>query len=240
MALPFAARSPRLACLVALSVAAMAVGSSAVTVAPPSRGLFGMLGPKPSPKKGVALVARSRARGSSVVPMKPSTSSHWGVVGVMAILANAIGRLAPIAAEPLKRGGLAPFHWASYVAAILAFAYVEGYKAFQLKFSPLVVSRAFTLGPEGGRATLLRSIFAPFYSMGLFHATRKRKIVSWTISLAVIVIVGVVKRLPYPWRSIVDAGVVAGLTWGVTSIGCIYVKALRGTLPTVSTELPPQ
>lgn len=224
--------------LLALSVAAMAVGSSAITAPPPSRGLLGFLGSKALPKKGAPAVARSRLRSASVAPMKPSVSSHWGVVGVMAILANAIGRLAPIAAEPFKRGGLASFHWASYAVMIVVFAYVEGYKAFQLKFSPLVVSRAFTLGPQGGRATALRSMFAPFYSMGLFHATRKRKIISWTISLAVIAIVGAVKRLPYPWRSIVDAGVVSGLTWGVTSIGCIYVKALRGNLPDVSTELP--
>jgi hypothetical protein len=128
----------------------------------------------------------------------------------------------------------------SYAAAVATFAYVEGYKAFQLKFSPLVVSRAFTLGPEGGRCTPLRAVLAPFYSMGLFHATRKRKIVSWSVSLAVLLIVGAVKRLPYPWRSIVDAGVVAGLTWGATSIAWIYAKALRGTLPTVSTELPPK
>jgi len=227
------------ACRAALLVA-MAVGASAITAVPPQRNFLGILGAKPLPKKGVTSVARARARGASTVPMRPSAASHWGVVGVMAILANAIGRLAPIAAEPFRYGGLAPLHWASYAATIAAFAYVEGYKAFQLKFSPLVVSRAFTLGPQGGRATALRSVLAPFYSMGLFHATRKRKVISWTISLAVIVIVGVVKRLPYPWRSIVDAGVVAGLTWGVTSIGWIYVKAIGGSLPNVSTELPPK
>jgi hypothetical protein len=216
----------------------MFADASALTVSPPSRGLFSLGGSK-LPKKGAASLPRSRVRGSSTV-MTPSAASHWGVVGVLAILANAVGRLTPIALEPLKRGGLSPIHWASYAVAISTFAYVEGYKAFQLKFSPLVVSRAFTLGPEGGRATFVRNLFAPFYSMGLFHATRKRKIVSWTVSMAVLLIVGAVKRLPYPWRSIVDAGVVAGLTWGATSIGCIYVKALGGTLPTVSTELPPK
>jgi hypothetical protein len=36
----------------------------------------------------------------------------------------------------------------------------------------------------------------------------------------------VVKRLPYPYRSIVDAGVVAGLTWGSVSIAVHYIRAV--------------
>ncbi|KAJ1625985.1 hypothetical protein T492DRAFT_1036022 [Pavlovales sp. CCMP2436] len=225
-----------------LCAAAMATCSSALAAPAQSRRIFSSAGKSLPAKGAVSKAARARVRGSAVAtpPMTPSAASHWGVLGVMAILANAIGRLAPIAIEPLKRGGLVPGHWVAYVAMIATFAYVEGYKAFQLKFSPLVVSRAFTLGPEGGRATFMRSFLAPFYSMGLFHATRKRKIVSWSISIAVLIIVGLVKRLPYPWRSIVDAGVLSGLTWGVTSIGCIYAKALGGTLPAISTELPPK
>ena len=74
--------------------------------------------------------------------------------------------------------------------------------------------------------------------MGLFHASKKRKIVSWSVSLTVFVLVGVVKRLPYPWRSIVDAGVCSGLAWGGASIAALYVRALLGTPPTVSPELP--
>lgn len=156
----------------------------------------------------------------------------------MSILANAIGRLAPIAAEPFKAGGMSPGHWLAYGAAMVGMAYVEGYKAFQLKFSPLVVSRAFTLA--SGRGTWFRGLFAPFYSMGLFHASRKRTIVSWSVSIAVGAIVAVVKRLSYPWRSIVDAGVVAGLSWGAASIACIYARALFGrTLPSADPELPP-
>lgn len=190
-------------------------------------------------RKPLAKSTRALPRASSA-PATASAATHWGVLGVMSILANAIGRLAPIAVEPLRRGGLAPVHWAAYAAAVIGMAYVEGYKAFQLKFSPLVVSRAFSLGKEGGHNSFFRGLLAPFYSMGLFHATRKRKIVSWTVSLAVVCVVAAVKRLSYPWRAIVDAGVVAGLTWGATSIGWIYAKALRGTLPEASAELPPQ
>ena len=103
------------------------------------------------------------------------------------------------------------------------FAYVEGYKGFQLKFSPLVVSRAQTLT---SKSPIHHLLFAPFYAMGLFHATKKRKIVSWSVSTGVAVIVAAVKKLPYPWRNIVDAGVIVGLTWGSMSILSHWIKAV--------------
>lgn len=65
--------------------------------------------------------------------------------------------------------------------------------------------------------------------MGLIHATKKRKIVSWSVTTGVAVIVAAVKRLPYPYRNIIDAGVVAGLTWGSISIALIYMQALFST-----------
>ena len=76
--------------------------------------------------------------------------------------------------------------------------------------------------------------------MGLFHATRKRKIISWSVSIGVAGIVAAVKRLPYPWRNIVDAGVVVGLSWGSLSIIIAYIKGLMngGVLVGVDPALP--
>ena len=91
----------------------------------------------------------------------------------------------------------------AYIVTCLWFAYVEGYKGFQQKFSPLVVKRSFTLGG----AAWYHRLLAPMYSMGLVHATRKRQIVSWSVTAGVAAIVVAVKRLPYPYRNIVDAGV---------------------------------
>ena len=127
-----------------------------------------------------------------------------------------------------------------YIATCLWFAYVEGYKGFQLKFSPLVVKRSFTLIPGKNGTQWYHFLLAPFYSMGLMHATRKRKIVSWSVTLGVTAIVAAVKRLPYPWRNIVDAGVVAGLTWGSLSIVILYLKSwMTGQTPTgVDASLP--
>lgn len=55
---------------------------------------------------------------------------------------------------------------------------------------------------------------------------------SWSVSLGVAALVAGVKRLPYPWRNIVDAGVVVGLTWGMLSILVSYILACaRGVSP---------
>ena len=118
----------------------------------------------------------------------------------------------------------------AYVLTCLWFAYVEGYKGFQRKFSPLVVSRSLTLHPRSPPHHLL---LAPLYSMGMFHATKKRVIVSWSVTLGVAALVAGVKRMPYPWRNVVDAGVVVGLSWGMLSILVCYVMAcIKGESPT--------
>jgi hypothetical protein len=126
----------------------------------------------------------------------------------------------------------------AYVLTCVWFAYVEGYKGFQQKFSPLVVKRSFTLIP-GKNGTWYHFLLAPFYSMGLMHATKKRMIISWSVTTGVAVIVAAVKKLPYPYRNIVDAGVVAGLSWGSLSIVLLYVKSwVTGTPPAMDASLP--
>jgi len=125
------------------------------------------------------------------------------------------------------------FYCSAYVLTTLWFAYVEGYKGFQTKFAPLVVARSQTI------TKWHHFIFAPFYSMGLFHATKKRLTVSWSVTLGVAGIVALVKKLPYPWRNIVDAGVVAGLSWGSISIFLLYIKSLyQGKSPDMDPALP--
>jgi len=179
------------------------------------------------------------ARGGSIKASvgqesKPSSSlgntvaSFWAAGGVVMILAKSITRILPIALEPFGAGVLAPlptFQLCAYIGMCLWFAYVEGYKGFQQKFSPLVVARAQTLKPFNG-SPIHHTLFAPFYAMGLFHATKKRKIVSWSVTTGVAVIVAGVKRLPYPWRNIVDAGVIVGLSWGSIAIIVEWVKAV--------------
>lgn len=168
-------------------------------------------------------------------------ASLWGTVGVAGILLKAIVRVAPVALEPFGKGeGVVPLtrpQLLAYAAVCASFAYAEGYRGFQRKFSPLVVSRSFTLRPSESRP--LHVMLAPLYSMGLFHATRKRVIVSWSVTLGVAVVVAAVKRLPYPWRSVVDAGVVVGLTWGTVSIlGGYALSLVTGIAPFQDPSLP--
>ena len=75
-----------------------------------------------------------------------------------------------------------------------------GYKAFQLKFSPMLVQRAMSddSRPAGHTATAPHRARAPLYSKGLFHATKKRRIIAWSIYSGVALMVGLVKRLSYP------------------------------------------
>ena len=142
--------------------------------------------------------------------------TSWGVLSVLAILGNAIRRVLPIALQPLKQNDLSPLQWGIYALWAVYMAYAEGYKAFQLKFSPLIVRRAIEL--SNGRMSFMRVLLAGPFCMGLFGANRKRMIVSWSISAGVTALVVIVKKLPYPWRSIVDGGVVVGLTYGALSI----------------------
>ena len=127
----------------------------------------------------------------------------------------------------------------AYILSCLFFAYAEGYKGFQLKFAPLVVKRSSTLVLGTSEGTILNFILAPLYSMGLFHATKKRTITSWSVTLAVAMIVAIVKRLSEPWRNIIDAGVVVGLSWGAISIVLFYIQSLwTGQSPSVDPCLP--
>ena len=127
-----------------------------------------------------------------------------------------------------------------YALNCLFFAYAEGYKGFQLKFAPLVVKRSFTLviGTKQGNNPL-NYLLAPLYSMGLFNATKKRMITSWSVTLGVAAIVALVKRLPPVWRCIMDAGVVVGLSWGTLSILYFYIQSMiTGKTPDVDACLP--
>jgi hypothetical protein len=74
--------------------------------------------------------------------------------------------------------------------------------------------------------------------MGLFHATRKRLVVSWSVLSGVVVLVVAVRMLEQPWRGIVDAGVVVGLAWGLLALACNTVRAVRGLPVPGSADLP--
>jgi hypothetical protein len=160
----------------------------------------------------------------------------WGVIGVALLLSQAVVRLTLVAIDPFVHGtGLTPIESAVCLAWVAISLYSEGYRGFQKAFVPRTVARAFHLA-RNPRPLLVA--FAPAFCMGLLHARRRRLITSWTIVIMIILAVIFVRRLPPPWRSIVDIGVVVGLLYGLASLLLTFSKALRGDVPRYALDLP--
>lgn len=159
----------------------------------------------------------------------------WGISGVIFLLAFAIYRLAPIAFE-LGAQPLSPIHWLALAFSIVYMAYAEGYRGFHRGFSPRVVQRANYLrdNPRWQHVVL-----APAFCMGYIYATRRRQLFSIGLTLAVMGFVLIARQLPQPWRGILDAGVVTGLSLGILSILYFLVNSLREpNFISVSPEVP--
>ncbi len=158
----------------------------------------------------------------------------WGVLGVSILLGSAIYRLSLIAIESFNQA-LEWQHWLLTICCVVFMAYAEGYKGFQLKFSPRVAARSLHLRDN---AILMHVLLAPLFCMGYFHTTKKRQIISIIITLLIICIVQLAHMLVQPWRGIIDLGVVVGLTWGLASLLAFSISALTKPGFSYSPELP--
>ncbi len=161
--------------------------------------------------------------------------ASWGVLGVLLLLGQALYRLTPLAIEPLADGSLTTFQAVLYAGWVVFNAWAEGYRAFQLRFSPRVVARAFHLG---NHPRALFVAFAAPFCMSFFHATRRGKIVAWGILAMIVTLVVLVRQLPQPWRGIIDGGVVVGLAWGVLAILYYFARAIAGHRSPVPPDIP--
>ncbi len=140
-----------------------------------------------------------------------------------------------MALEPIRAGQLGPWHWVLLVGWALANAYAEGYAGFHRKFSPRTVDRALFLGSH---PSWLRVVLAAPFCMGLFAARRRTMIASWALVVGIVVLVNTMRLLAQPWRGIIDAGVVVGLSAGLASLLGLYVQALRTGREPVRHEVP--
>jgi hypothetical protein len=174
-----------------------------------------------------------------------SIAYYWGLLGVFGLIASAVLRLSPRIWE-LEASMLSPLHWLVLVVFTPYMAYAEGYKGFHLNFAPRVVARAVYLREHlgdryQGRALLqgLLCLLAPLFCMGFFHATRRRMLISWILTAAIVALVFAVSHTPQPWRGIVDAGVVTGLALGLVSLLWHWQRyAWGGIRPAVPLDLP--
>lgn len=158
----------------------------------------------------------------------------WGLGGIGLILGGALVRLTPWALD-LRDHELGVGHWLFGAAWVAFMAYTEGYRGFQGRFSPTVVARAWALAADPRPHHLA---LAPLFCMGFFHATRKRRITAWALTLGIAGVVAVVKQLPQPWRGLVDMGVLVGLSWGAISIALLTADAVRRGAPPGDPQLP--
>jgi len=158
----------------------------------------------------------------------------WGLAGVLALLASATLRLWPKAVDALSFP-FAWYHWAALAAIVIGMAYAEGYKGFQKAFSPRTAARARYLQqhPRIGHIVL-----APFFCMGYFYATRRRKITSISLTLGIVVLIILVHFVPQPWRGIIDFGVVVGLAWGIVSLLAFSFQAMGRNPYPYAPEVP--
>jgi len=164
--------------------------------------------------------------------VRPVIAYFWGIGGALYVLVYAIWGLYPRAADAWEMEW-SPLQWSFAGIWVVFMGYTEGYRGFQLGFSPRVVARSTYLArnPRG-----LHLLFAPFFCIGYFFATRRRLMVSWCLTIGIVVVVQVVRLLEQPWRGIVDMGVVLGLAWG--SLSVLYF-ALRAFIDG-GTEVDPQ
>lgn len=161
-------------------------------------------------------------------------TAAWGAFGVVAVCAYAIWRLAHFTLDALAM----PFnagHWAVFVANIVFMAWSEGYRGFQQKFSPRTAARVLYLYRTPTR--WWTRLLAPLFCFGYFHASRRILAVTWSVTTGIVILVLLVHQLNQPWRGIIDAGVVVGLSWGVVSLLACYIRAFGAEDYPVSPEV---
>ncbi len=149
---------------------------------------------------------------------------YWGISGVVLILLSAITRLSARVVEMFS-APLSLLQWVVLVIFAVYMAYAEGYKGFHLNFAPRVITRAQIFLAGNNSNNFIYSLLAPLLCMGYIYSTRKRKLVSFLVTTAIIIVVLLVRLLPQPWRGIIDAGVVLGLLLGILSIIYFWIQS---------------
>ncbi len=63
--------------------------------------------------------------------------------------------------------------------------------------------------------------------MHYFDTTTRQLISTYLLTLMIVLLIIVFHQLSQPWRGILDAGVVVGLSWGCLSIILLAIKHQR-------------
>jgi hypothetical protein len=161
-------------------------------------------------------------------------AAFWGFTGICLLLGSAVWRLGSMALD-MPLDSFDWYHWVALVLCLGFMGFAEGYRGFQQNFSPRTAARIRYLK---GHVTPLRLLLAPLFCMGFFHAQRRRQIITICLSSGIVLLILLVRLLEQPWRGIVDAGVVLGLSWGLASLALFTLQALTCDVYDVSPETP--
>ncbi len=149
----------------------------------------------------------------------------WGVLGMEALLGQALVRLSRLAWEGVVTQ-FAPLPFAVAVVWCAVMAWAEGYRGFQQRFVPQALERAFTIDVR----SRLDVALAPLVVLGVWRTEPKVRRRALIMVVGVTTLVLLVKQLPQPWRGVVDSGVVVGLAWGAAALLVGLVTRLRAPL----------
>jgi hypothetical protein len=166
--------------------------------------------------------------------MLGAIAALWGFVGICLLLGSAIWRLGSMALE-MPFGSFDWYHWLALGVCLGFMGFAEGYRGFQQNFSPRTAARIRYLREH---VTVPRLLLAPLFCMGFFHARKRRRIVTICLTAGILLLVLLVRLLEQPWRGIIDAGVVLGLSWGLVSLLLFTWQALTQPEYAVSPETP--
>ena len=160
----------------------------------------------------------------------------WVAGGLAIVLLDAINRLSRIALHALDEG-LTGFQYLVLAVIIILMAYSEGYRGFQKSFSPRSAARAYYLykNPEP-----LAILLAPLFCMGFFRASRGPLLFAWVGTALIVLLIILLQMSPQPWRGMVDAGVVVGLSWGLISLLISVWRVFSSGIYGLSPEVPPR
>ncbi len=184
-------------------------------------------------KRDILYLLKQKVEGKNKMSRFALFGAIWGLCGVCLLLGYGIYRMFPIAVETFDYS-LSWYHWLALHINTIFMAYCKGYRGFQNNFSPRTSARARYLRNHPQKA---RVIFAPFFCMGYFQANRKRKIITFSATFAIVLLGLLIRYLNQPWRGILDIGVVVGLIWGVVSLIWFGIKALVSRSYEVSPEV---
>ena len=57
----------------------------------------------------------------------------------------------------------------------------------------------------------------------------RQLITTYGLTVAIVILIIVFHRLDQPWRGVLDAGVVVGLSWGIVTIVICAIKTFAGS-----------